>query len=218
MLLRLRGGASPEPLVPSSSAARLGSGSRPGDGASCGGGSRRPYRWWANRRAVAENAVWGARVLPWGSRVARACDDERRWQNRDQAWAAACEEWRFGESIRAAVREAMREKRAQLRVEARAEKVAKSLAAAEAAWLFGRSALQADLKKLRRENSDLEAGTWFWRVFQPADPEERAAQPRERKQLHAATGDGTCGGTQAWRARLRARRRSTVAARKAAIT
>ena len=143
--------------------------------------------------------------MAWERRVARGCDDERWWQKSDQAWAAACAEWRIDESVRAAVREAMRG--VQLRVDARKEKREKLLEEEETRLVLARSKVQEELARLRRERSDLEAGTWFWRVFQPADPEECAAQPRERKQAHSASGNGTCGGTQKWRAHLRARRR-----------
>ena len=61
MALRLRGGAGmracAEPLLSSASGSRLVSSAPAGADASCGGGSRRPYRWWADRRLVAENAV-----------------------------------------------------------------------------------------------------------------------------------------------------------------
>ena len=114
MALRLRGGASmrfrAEPFPSSASGSSLVPRAIDCAGASCGGGSRRPYRWWADRRLVAENAVWGAQALAWERRVARGCDDERWWQKSDQAWAAACAEWRFDESVRAAVREARRRK------------------------------------------------------------------------------------------------------------
>ena len=133
--------------------------------------------------------------MAWERRVARGCDDARWWQKSDQAWAAACAAWRFAESLRAAVREAMRG--VQLRVDAREEKRVKLLEEEETRRVLARSKVQEDLARLRREQSDLEAGTWFWRVFQPADLEERAAQPRQSKQLLAASGNGTCGGTQA---------------------
>ena len=49
------------------------------------GGGRRPYRHWRARACVDENARWGKRSLPWGTRLAQAVGEEladRRKQRR----------------------------------------------------------------------------------------------------------------------------------------
>ena len=154
----------------------------------------------------------GMTAAPWEQRVCKAAREERWWLKREQGWVARWEAWWLEEGLRRELREAMRMKREGDRAEAVKTKEDTLKMEAEGVRVRIRCELEGEVMRCVSRNLALEARGWDQRSSGPADPwyDLECGGRRGARGRRAASTTGSCGGTGAWQAALRRRRRGAA--------